>query len=85
MSTREQKIAKVRKSVQKKLDAKIQGIEGMKYWYESKTLWVGILEIVGAAGALLVDENLADVAFVTFICGALTVAMRLVTDKGIIK
>ena len=57
----------------------------MKKWYQSKTLWVGILEILSPLGALLVDENLMGEACIVSVLGVLTVALRLVTDKGIVK
>lgn len=57
----------------------------MKKWYQSKTLWVGAVEIIGSACGLLVGEGLVTAATTAAICGVLTIALRLVTDKGIIR
>lgn len=57
----------------------------MKKWYQSKTLWVGVLEIVGSIGALMIDESLATEATIGGVCGVLTLVLRFVTDKGIVK
>ena len=57
----------------------------MKKWYKSKTLLVGVLEILSPLGAFLVDESLMDEAYIVAVMGVLTVVLRLVTDKGIVK
>jgi len=56
-----------------------------KKWYQSKTLWVGLLELLSPIGAHLVAENLIQESYVVAVCGLLTLALRLVTDNGIVK
>ena len=59
-----------------------------KRWFESKTVWVGILEILIAVGLVVADfltvENFTAPAFVLLAVGILTIVLRFVTDTPIV-
>jgi hypothetical protein len=58
-----------------------------KAWYESKTIWVGILEIViGALGLVATFLQAGDytpAAFVLLAVGVLTIVLRFLTSQPI--
>ena len=59
-----------------------------KRWYESKTVWTGILEILIAVGLLvatfLTEGNFSAPAFVLLAVGILTIVQRIFTDTPIV-
>ena len=59
-----------------------------KPWYESKTVWAGILEILIAVCLLVADfltvKNFTAPAFVLLGVGVLTIVLRFVTDTPIV-
>ena len=56
--------------------------ENTKKWYESKTLWVNCLTIIGGL-ALWASDSLAAGGTLTVI-GAVNVILRIVSDKKLI-
>ena len=59
-----------------------------KLWYESKTVWAGILEILIAVCLLVADfltvENFTLPAFALLAAGIFTIVLRFVTDTPIV-
>ncbi len=62
-------------------------INKSKRWFESKTMWIGILEItvgaLGLLGAFLEIGNFTPAALTLLIAGILTVILRKVTELPI--
>ena len=60
----------------------------MKFWYQSRTIWIGILEFAIGAGLLLADfmavGDFTVPAIILLVVGVLKVAMRLLTDTEIV-
>ena len=62
-----------------------------KPWYKSKTMWFGILTVMGAAaggvmGALPILQSLLTVqtySIVLFIVGVINIVLRAITEHGI--
>ena len=58
-----------------------------KAWYASKTIWVGILEIVigalGLAATFLQAGDYTPAAFALLAVGVLTVVLRFLTSQPI--
>ena len=59
-----------------------------KLWYESKTLWVGVLQIAIAVGMALAEFLNSGVyspeAIVLFVVGIMTIVMRYLTEEPIV-
>lgn len=55
----------------------------VKKWYASKTIWVGILEVVGGL-LLAISQQLSEGAPITIV-GILTILLRLITSSKIVK
>lgn len=56
----------------------------MKKWYHSKTLWLGVLVILGGIAEYIAGLP-AGVAIPTVIAGVLGVVIRFLTKEGLIK
>jgi len=54
-----------------------------KKWYLSKLLWLGILEIIGGVAAYIGGVP-AGTSIAAMIAGAVTVILRIITNKGLI-
>ena len=56
----------------------------IKKWYQSKTLWTGVIVVLGATGDALINGlGWRQVAVIAF--GALITYLRTVTTTGIAK
>jgi len=59
----------------------------MKFWYKSKTVWIGILEItiaiLGAVATFIEVGNYTEPACILFASGVLMILLRYMTDTGI--
>jgi hypothetical protein len=59
----------------------------MKKWYESRTIWIGIIQVLCAVGLLVADflqvGNFTAPAFVLLLVGVLTIVMRFLTEQPI--
>ena len=59
----------------------------MKKWYASRTVWIGILEILiavlGSVATFLEVGDFTIPACILFVSGVLMVILRYVTDTGI--
>lgn len=58
----------------------------MKPWYQSKTVWIGILTVIISLLNYLGQQDFSDLGAVnwpTFAAGALMIVLRWVTDQPI--
>lgn len=57
-------------------------MKNLKSWYTSKTIWYAVLTgIAGVVTAIQVDNP--DIGLLTTINALITIALRLISDKGI--
>jgi len=61
-----------------------------KPWYQSRTVWIGILEIgIGVAGLvadqLTSGQDWTPVSIMAIIGGSLTIVLRVITEKPLGK
>ena len=60
-----------------------------KPWYESKTIWIGIIEIAVAVGLAVADflqvGDFTAPAFVLLATGLLMIVLRFLTDTQIAR
>ena len=58
-----------------------------KKWYQSKTVWIGILEVLSAVGLLVADflttGDFTAPAFVLLGVGVITIVMRFLTEQPV--
>jgi len=62
----------------------------MKRWYQSRTVWVGILEIgIGVVGLIadqiVTGQDWTPTAVLAIIGGTLTIVLRIITEKPLGK
>jgi len=59
----------------------------MKKWYESRTIWIGIIQVLCAVGLIVADflqvGNFTAPAFVLLLVGILTIVMRFLTEQPV--
>lgn len=58
-------------------------MDNAKKWYRSKTIWTGILEVIGGISLSLAAEVTAGTALT--VSGILTIILRVVTKSGLVK
>jgi len=60
----------------------------MKDWYKSKTIWIGILEILSAIGLAVADflqvGDFTAPAIVLLFTGVLMIGLRFLTDTKVV-
>ena len=60
----------------------------MKDWWKSKTIWIGILEILSAVGLAVADflqvGDFTAPAIVLFFTGVLMIVLRFLTDTKVV-
>ena len=56
-----------------------------KAWYESKTIWIAIIQVVAGAAASLLSEDptIRTAGVIAVVKGVLDVVMRVQTDKAV--
>ena len=59
----------------------------MKMWFASKTIWIGILQILisvlGAVATFLEAGDFTTPSCILFITGVLMILLRYITNEGI--
>lgn len=59
----------------------------VKKWYQSKTIWVGILQVAAAVGLAVADflqvGDFTAPAYVLLFVGVVTIGLRFLTDQPI--
>ena len=56
-----------------------------KKWYQSKLLWLGVLQIAGAGLVASIDIDATWQSIVLAVFGAATIALRATTTKALTK
>ena len=63
-------------------------MQNSKPWYQSKTIWVGIIQVLCAIGLLVADflqvGDFTAPAFVLLAVGILTIVLRFLTEQPIV-